>query len=71
MSGAGHVSEAIFNHLYLVDETRYSISLCSLQYQKTGAAKLARFIGVSRLVSEWQGRKLEKSAIYLKLGEND
>jgi len=36
-----------------------------------GAAKLARFIGVRSLVSEWQGSELVKSAAYPQLSEND
>ena len=71
MTSAGHASEAIFSRLYLADKTLYSRDLCSLQYLSIDAAKLARFIGVRNLVSEWQGRELVKSAAYPQLGEND
>jgi len=71
MSSAGHASEAIFSRLYLADKTVYSRPLCSLQYLSIDAANLARFIGVRRLVSEWQGRELVKSATYPQLSEND
>ena len=71
MSSAGHASEAIFSRLYLIDKTRYSRPVCSLQYLRTDAAKLARITGVRSLVSEWQGRELVKSAAFLQLSEND
>jgi len=71
MTSAGHASEAIFSRLYLADKTLHSRPLSSLQYLSIDAAKLARFIGVRNLVSEWQGRELVKSAAYPQLGEND
>ena len=71
MSVAGHAPEAIFRRLYLADKTTYSRSLCNLQYLSIGAAKLARFIGMRSLVSEWQGRELVKSSAYPQLSEND
>ena len=71
MSTAGHASEAIFSCPYVVDKRRYSRPLCSIQYLSTDAAKLARITGVRSLVSEWQGRKLVKSAAYPQLSEND
>ena len=45
ISSAGYAPEAIISHLYLVDKTRYSSALCSLQYQSTAAAEMPRFIG--------------------------
>jgi len=69
MSGAGHASEAIFSRLYLADKTLYSRPLCNLQYLSIDAAKLARITGVRRLVSEWQGSELVKSAAYPQLSE--
>jgi len=71
MSGAGHASEAIFSRLYLANKTMYSRSLCNLQYLSIDAAKLARITGVCRLVSEYQGRELVKSAAYPQLSENE
>jgi len=62
MSGARHASEAIFSRLYLANKTMYSRPLCNLQYLSIDSAKLARITGVRNLVSEWQGRKLVKSA---------
>jgi len=71
MSSAGHASEAIFSRPCVVDKTKYSRPLCSLQYLSIDVAKLARITGVRSLVSEWQGRELVKSAAYPQLSEND
>jgi len=52
MNSARHVSEAIFNRLYLADKTMDSRPLCNLQYLSIDAATLARITGVRSLVSK-------------------